>query len=253
MALNKAMWRVSTRATRVAIALSLVVVLTGCGKSLVANGLGGPTVTRVEMAELPGPNGQTGLEQGYRYTLGPLDKLLVNIIFVEGLSDLHVTVDGSGFITLPIAGSVKVGGLTIAEASDLIALKLRQGHIRNPEVSINLEQAVSSFITVDGEVELPGNYPALPGLTLVRAVAGARGATEFSKLDEVIIRRTVQGRDLIALYDLRAIRSGNYADPQLYPGDIVTVGNSPGRRALQTLITLSPLLVSPLITAVRGY
>ncbi len=52
---------------------------------------------------------------------------------------------------------------------------------------------------------------------------------------------------MIALYDLQAIRRGAYADPMLYPGDIVVVGDSPGRRMVQQLVQAAPLLVAPLI------
>ncbi len=234
------------------LALMLALSLPGCTRSHTSHGLGGSTVTRVDASELPGPNGQTGADQKYVYRLGPLDKLVVDLLTLENPSDRRITVDGAGQITIPIAGMVKVGGLTLGEATDAIVQKLRENHVRHPQVAVNLEEAVSSFVTVDGQVTMPGNYPVLPGMTLVRAVAGARGTTEFAKTSEVVIRRNVEGRDLIALYDLNAIRSGNYPDPVLYPGDIVTVGDSPGRRLLQQIVTISPLFVTPLIAAVSN-
>lgn len=232
------------------LALLLTVSLAGCAKSLTSNGLGGPTVTRVDAAELPGPDGQVGAQQGYVYRLGPQDKLVVDVLAIQDPSDRKITVDGSGEITVPIAGMVKVGGLTLGQAADEISRKLREGHVRHPQVAVNLEEAVSSFVTVDGQVTTPGNYPVLPGMTLVRAVAGAKGATEFAKTSEVVIRRNVQGRELIALYDLNAIRSGNYSDPVIYPGDIITVGDSPTRRLIQQIITAAPLFVTPIIAAI---
>jgi polysaccharide export outer membrane protein len=237
---------------RAGLVLLLAFSVAGCERSLTSHGLGGPTVTRVDAAELPGPDGQVGGEQRFVYKLGPLDKLIVDVLAIQQLSDRKLTVNGSGEITLPIAGTVKVAGLTLGEASEAIARQLREGHVRNPQVSVNLEQATSSFVTIDGQVKDPGNYPVLPGLTLVRAVAGANGTSEFAKTSEVVIRRNVNGRDLIALYDLNAIRSGNYPDPVLYPGDIVTVGDSPARRMLQQIISASPLFVTPLIAAVGG-
>lgn len=245
------MWRNVTKtgvkmAPRVA-AIALAVLLAGCAQGLVGNGLGGPTVTRVDTAELPGPQGQTGAEQSYDYKVGPFDKLIVDVMGIADLADRRVTVDGSGNISLPIAGVVHVSGLSLGEATSRITEQLRAGYVRNPRVAVNLEQSVSNFVTVDGEVAQPGNYPILPGMTLMRAVAAARGATEFARLREVVIHREVNGRKMIALYDLAAVRRGAYADPILYPNDIVVVGDSPGRRLFQQIVSVSPLFVSPLV------
>lgn len=229
------------------MALALILALGGCASGLVGKGLGGPTVTRVDVAELPGPQGQVGPEQVYDYHIGPFDKLIIDVMGIPELRDRHVTVDGSGNISLPIAGVVKVSGLSLVEATALVTGQLRAGYLRNPQVGVNLEQSVSNFVTVDGEVQQAGNYPILPGMTLMRAVAAARGATEFAQLREVVIHRQVNGRQMIALYDLAAIRRGAYADPILYPNDIVVVGNSPGRRLLQQFIAVAPLFVSPLV------
>lgn len=228
--------------------MTLSVGLAGCtGNSLSAGGLGSTTVTRVEANELPGPEGQLGAEQGYIYRIGPYDKLIVDVLAVDGMVNRHITVDGAGNIALPVAGPVTVNDLTISEATDRISEQLRAGHMRNPRVAVNLEESVSRFVTVDGEVTQPGNYPVVAGMTLMRGVAAARGATEFAKLKEVVIHRKVNGRQMIALYDLAAIRRGAYADPVLYPSDIVVIGDSPGRRLMQQLLQAAPLLVSPLV------
>lgn len=234
-------------ASRAAV-LALALVISGCSTSLVGGKeLGGPTVTRADMNELPGPNGQVGTDQTYRYAIGPFDKLIIDVLGISELSDRKVTVDGSGNITLPIAGVVQVGNLSLGEASDKIVAQLRAGYVRNPQVAVNLEEAVSHYVTVDGEVEQPGNYPIVSGLTLMRAVAGAKGTTDFAKLREVVVHRTVNGQQMIALYDLAAIRRGAYADPVLYPHDIVVVGDSPGRRLFQQIVAVSPLFISPLV------
>jgi polysaccharide export outer membrane protein len=236
---------VKTASSFAVIALAMMVA--GCSQGLVGKGLGGPTVTRVDTAELPGPQGQTGGDQGYSYNVGPFDKLIIDVMGIEQLTDRRVTVDGSGNITLPIAGVVHVAGLSLGGASDRITEQLRAGYVRHPQVAVNLEQSVSNFVTIDGQVQQPGNYPIIAGMTLMRGVAAARGASEFAQLREVVIHRTVNGRQMIALYDLAAVRRGAYADPVLYPHDIVVVGDSPGRRMLQQIVSISPLFVSPLV------
>lgn len=231
----------------VGAAVLMSMSLAGCAKGLAAGGIGGSTVTRVDASELPGPEGQSGADQGYVYRIGPYDKLIIDVLGIEELSNRHVTADGNGNIAVPVAGVVNINNMTLGEATDRVAQQLRAGHMRNPRVSVNLEESVSRFVTIDGEVRQPGNYPVVAGMSLMRGVAAARGATEFAKLQEVVIHREVQGRQMIALYDLGAIRRGAYADPILYPNDIVVVGDSPGRRLLQQFVQVAPLFVSPLV------
>lgn len=222
--------------------------VSACGHTLAGGGLGGPTVTRVDSSELPGPEGQMGNQQVYVHRLGPFDKLVVDVLAIEQLSNRKFTVDGSGNITVPVAGVVHVAGLTLAQATDQLTRQLAQNYVRNPMVAVNLEESTNSYVTVDGEVKESGNYPIVDGMTLMRAVAQARGASDLARLKEVVIHRTVNGRPMIALYDLAAIRAGAYSDPVLYPHDIVVVGDSPGRRMLLQLTQIAPLFLSPLIT-----
>ena len=230
-----------------ALALALAMCTGGCSSGLKIDRLGGPSVTRVDTNELPGPDGQVGDQQVHRYTLGPLDKLIIDVFGFEQISDRRVTVDGSGNISLPMAGVVHVDGLSLSEANAAIVSQLRANYVRDPQVAVNLEESVSNYVTVDGEVEQPGNYPIVAGLTLMRSVASAKGTTDFAKLREVVVHRTVNGRKMIALYDLAAIRRGTYTDPVIYPRDVVVVGDSPGRRLFQQIIAVSPLFISPLI------
>ncbi|MBB5685746.1 polysaccharide biosynthesis/export family protein [Sphingobium boeckii] len=230
-----------------AFALALVLCTSGCSSGLKIDRLGGPSVTRIDANELPGPDGQVGDQQIYKYVIGPLDKLVIDVFGFEQISDRRVTVDGTGNIVLPMAGVIHVGGLSLGDASALIASQMRENYVRDPQVAVNLEEALSNYVTVDGEVKQPGNYPVVAGLTLMRSVAGAKGTTDFAQLREVVVHRTVNGRQMIALYDLAAIRRGAYADPIIYPRDVVVVGDSPGRRLFQQIIAVSPLFISPLI------
>ena len=116
-------------------------------------------------------------------------------------------------------------------------------------MSVNLLEIESSRITLDGQVKRPGVYPALPGMTLLQAVASAEGTTEDARLNEVVVFRTVEGRRFAALYDLKAVRQGNYEDPRIHANDIITIGDSNARRLFRNFISIIPLLTTPLIVA----
>ena len=102
-------------------------------------------------------------------------------------------------------------------------------------------------VAVDGEVKRAGAYPVVGRVTLMRAVALAGGTAEFAKLEDVVIFRTVGGKDYVGIYNLGAIRRGNYADPEVFPNDVVIVGDSPQRRRFNQLLMTVPALLSPII------
>ena len=117
---------------------------------------------------------------------------------------------------------------------------------------MNLKETVSQVITVDGQVKKPGLYPVVGKMTLMRAVATAEGTAEFARLDDVVIFRTVKGQQLAALYNLKAIRRGNYQDPEVFANDVVVVGDSQARRLFKDALQIVPLLTTPLIIALQN-
>lgn len=197
--------------------------------------------------ELPRP-ARADLDQGNRdYLVGAFDKLNIDVYGVEDLRRDRIEVDASGRIQFPFAGSIEAGGKTPQELAELITARVSK-FVRNPQVTVNVVEARSSAITVDGQVKKPGLYPVVGRMTLIKAIASAEGMTDFAKVSEVVVFRTVGGRDYAALYDLGAIRRGAYGDPEIYANDVVIVGDSPQRRLLRDLITVAPLLIAPLIT-----
>jgi len=88
-------------------------------------------------------------------------------------------------------------------------------------------------------------------MTLMRAVALAGGVTEYAKLDDVVVFRTVGKKQYVGIYNMGAIRRGNYADPEIFPNDVVIVGNSPQRRMFKDILAATPALISPLILLAR--
>lgn len=181
-----------------------------------------------------------------------MDRLVIDVVGFENLTGRRLQVDAAGGISVPIAGTVEVGGLTPAEAEDRIEQRLRAAYVRAPQVSVNVEESLSRYVTVDGEVTQPGNYPLVNNMTLMRSVAAARGAGQFARLEHVVLFRTVNGQRMAALYDLQAIRRGAYADPRVYAQDVIVVGNSPARRIFNDLIQASTLLTGPLIAILNN-
>lgn len=212
---------------------------------------GDPNLRVLPATEMPAPDRRDYSLPSTPYYIGAFDKLTIDVFGIPELSQRQVQVDASGRISFPLAGAVDVAGKTPGEISDQLARALRANFVRDPQVTVNLTDTVSQLLTVEGQVTKPGQYPVIGRMTLLRAMAVAGGTTEFSKLNDVVIFRTVQGERLAALYDLDAIRHGKYADPDVYANDVVMVGDSSGRRLFKDILQVIPLLTTPLIVAIR--
>lgn len=226
-----------------------------CG-GLVLAGCAGPDklVGRPELQILPGsdlpvPSREDLILQRRAYVVGPFDRV---DIAVYGMPELTRTVqlDASGRFSLPLIGEIEATGYTPAELGEMIADRLRGRYVRDPQVAVNAD-TVNQMVTLDGDVQKPGLYPVTGRMTLVRAIASAQGVSEYAATNFVVVFRRVNNQDVAALYDLRAIRQGAYADPEVYANDVIYVGESQARRFFGTLVQASTLLVAPLVAVLQ--
>ena len=196
--------------------------------------------------ELPPPTGADLVASTTAYRIGPLDKLSISVFGVPDLSGKFQT-DAAARISMPLIGEIDAAGETPNELAADVAQRLRNHYVRDPQVTVNLEETTSQVFTVDGQVTQPGNYPVVGDMSLIRAVATAKGAGEFARMEDVVVFRTVDGKSMAALYNLGSIRRGLYPDPKIYAHDIIVVGDSKARRMFQQFIQITPLLTTPLI------
>lgn len=210
------------------------------------------TLPIVENRGLPAPTKTDMLASARPYLIGPFDKLSIEVFGIEDLSREEVQTDASGRISFPLVGVVEAAGRTPGELSDELERLLRGRFVRDPQVTVNLKETVSQVITVDGQVSQPGLYPVIGKMTLMRAIATAGGASEFAKLEEVIVFRTVEGQRMAGVYNLGAIRAGAYEDPEVFADDVVVVGDSQARRLFKDILQSAPLLTTPLLILFRN-
>lgn len=176
--------------------------------------------------------------------VGPYDKLRVDVYGMAGMQDRVVQVDGAGNISFPLAGEIAVASIPTSEIAQRLRQRLQEKHVRDPQVSVNLEEQFGSTVTVEGAVNQPGIFPVRDRLTLLKTIALARGTNDSAQVNTVLVFRKVSGVQYVAAYDLRAIRLGNYGDPSIFPSDIVVVNES---RAQRIFRDIAPLLTAPLI------
>ena len=106
------------------------------------------------------------------YRLAPGDRLTIAVFDERQLSG-DFFIDGGGEILLPLAGSVRVSGLTLAEAQELIQKQFADGVLVRPVVSVRIREFRPIFVT--GEVKRPGSYRFMFGETVKAAIATAGG------------------------------------------------------------------------------
>lgn len=231
------------------IALLLATLSSGCvGRPAL---MSTPTLAVVSgSSSLPAPERADLVAADRPALIGPLDTILVEVVNIPDFSR-EIQVDASGRIAMPLVGTVDARGKTAEELARVIEAALRAQFVRDPEVVVNIKSSVSQVATVDGQVVEPGLYPVTNQMTLTRAIASAKGLSEFARADDVVILRTVKGQRMAALYNVGAIRRGIYADPPIYANDFIVVGDSTQRRLFRDLVALSPLLAAPLIAIIR--
>jgi polysaccharide export outer membrane protein len=210
--------------------------------------VGRPGLTIVQNADLPPPAQSDRILTGRPFVVGPLDRVTIDVYGVPELSRT-VQVDSSGIISLPLVGNLAAAGKTPIQLADVVAVQLRR-YVRDPQVTVNTE-TVNQMITVDGQVNEPGQYPVTGDLTLMRAIAQAKGAAQYADQNYVVVFRRVNNQQMAALYDLRAIRQGIYKDPPVFANDIVLVGEDNSRRLFQNVIQGAAILVGPLVAIVN--
>lgn len=157
------------------------------------------------------PWGDWAQAQVAGYRLGSGDKLRVTVFNEKDLSG-DFDVNDQGIIALPLIGQVKVGGLTISEAQELITQKYGKDYLVNPRVNVEVMNYRPFFIL--GEVKTPGSYPYVGGMTVLNAVALAGGYTPRANRNNITVKRSSnpQGNEMEV-----------QEDSVVLPGDVIRI------------------------------
>jgi polysaccharide export outer membrane protein len=120
------------------------------------------------------------------YQIGAQDILRITVYGHEDLTQT-VLVQPDGTFTFPLIGRVKASDNTPAELEKKIGTLLSKGFIRNPQVTVVVQEFRSKTVYVVGEVARPGPYPLAGHTTLVEVLAKA-GPTANAGAEVVIVR-----------------------------------------------------------------
>lgn len=97
----------------------------------------------------------------YRITRG--DRLSVSIYNEPDLTSGNHRVEARGTINLSLIGDVRIYGMTLSEAASTIEAAYRDGRIlREPQVTVTVEEYSPRVVTVLGKVKYPGRVDLPP-------------------------------------------------------------------------------------------
>jgi polysaccharide biosynthesis/export protein len=170
------------------------------------------------------------------YIVGSNDVLTISVYNQPQLSGKFV-VEADGTFAYPLLGRVAAGGLSIRAVEDKVRKGLADGFLRDPQITVTVDQYRSQQIFVMGEVKQPGPLPFTGSMTLIEALARAGSVTDRAGAEAVIVRSatgvatgpaplptesTAHG-DTIRV-DLQKLQSGTLAqNVTLRPGDTIFV------------------------------
>ncbi|MEO3387582.1 polysaccharide biosynthesis/export family protein [Mesorhizobium sp. CAU 1741] len=124
------------------------------------------------------------------YILDAGDSIRVTVFEQETLTNTY-SVDQSGYVAFPLVGSIAARGYTARQIEDQIANKLRDGYLRDPDVSVEIDRYRPIFVM--GEVGAAGQYSYVPGMTVHKAIAAAGGYTPRANQANVDVTRQING------------------------------------------------------------
>jgi polysaccharide export outer membrane protein len=174
-------------------------------------------------------------------SVAPGDRLSIRVLDEPELTSDQYLVDAAGIVEMPLIGDINAQGRTVEAIRDEIAHRLGARFIRDPQVVVSLAQHHREVFTVEGEVKEPGRYEVASDMTLLGAIATAKGTASNARINEIIVMREIDGQHLAARFNLDAIRLARVPDPQIISGDKIVVGYSAGKGAWHDFLQAAPL------------
>ena len=156
------------------------------------------------------------------YRIGIEDVLRITV-WGEAALDVRVRVRPDGKITFPLVNDINVDGLSPVTVREVIAAKLAD-YIREPNVTVIVEEINSFRVYVVGEVNRQGAINFNRPTRLLQAIAAAGGLTQFSK-KEITLLREEGGVEKRIRVDYKRLIAGEVGqeNPHLRPGDTILV------------------------------
>jgi protein involved in polysaccharide export with SLBB domain len=165
------------------------------------------------------------LGRGTASTLGSGDLLEVRVYQETDLSGAF-RVSPEGLIDYPLCGKVSVLNMSSSTAADALTACLKNGFLKNPQVTVLVREYTSKKVFVLGEITKPGTFPYEENMSIIQAVTLAGGFTKLASKNGTSVTRLVEGQETRVRVPVADIEQGRQKNFPLQPGDIIFVPES---------------------------
>jgi protein involved in polysaccharide export with SLBB domain len=149
----------------------------------------------------------------------------------------NVMVQQDGTVDFPLISSIPVDGLSLDEFTEIVKSQSAKYLGETPMVSVRFSQTIQVYVTVLGQVMVPGEYITAKSSTVQGAITRAGGFTPRAQVDRVKLIREKDGKRETMSVDMH--RFFLEGDPSLLPvledGDIVVVPGLPGSNDVKVI------------------
>jgi polysaccharide biosynthesis/export protein len=157
------------------------------------------------------------------YLIGPQDVLDISVWKEPEISRV-VPVRPDGKISLPLIRDIQAAGLTPMQLERLVAERL-QKFVTDPQVTVIVTQINSQRIYILGEVTRAGSFTLLPNMTVLQALSGAGGFSQFANLKAIYVTRLENGKQVKYPFNYKEVVNGQNPGQNivLKTGDTIVV------------------------------
>lgn len=158
------------------------------------------------------------------YRIGPEDVIEISVWKNPDLSRDRVPVRPDGKVSLPLVNDIAAAGLTANQLRAQLTERLAPFFKEPPEVSVIVREVNSFKVAVNGNVNMPGQYPVKSDATVLDMIARAQGFNAFADKGSIrVIRRKGDRQEQLKFHYSDAINAKPGANFLVQPGDIIIV------------------------------
>lgn len=187
-----------------------------------------PVVPAAPAPAPPAPSGGGALSSGESdYVLVVGDVIELNIFREPDLAT-QATIARDGTVQLPLVREVKLAGLTIRDAREMLRGLYDREYLVNPQVFLNVVRYAQRKFTIMGQVARPGSYELQGGerIDILEAIGLAGGFTRIANRGRVVIQRKEGGSVIAIKANAKRMADGKEEPVEVQPGDVITVTES---------------------------
>lgn len=179
------------------------------------------------------------------YVIQPSDVISLKYRYTPEF-DFTGAVLPDGMIVAPVVGPVKLAGLTVVQAHELLLSKASE-RLREPELTLDLKDFQKPYFVVGGEVSAPGKFDLRGRVSILEAVAIAGGFKTSAQRSKVVLYRRYDETTAIAreIQTKDLLRRTEVSGLALESGDFIVIPQSTYSKVEKFLPLASMVLFNP--------